>query len=208
MKFKIIFLFLLFTSMCFAQDTISTLRQKKYLASNISISNDSVKFKSFSSPEGREYSLYKGDIYDIKYHDGKTIDFLSEEERSKSFDDLKSDLTNLINKFGFDSDSDTKRFYATFEDNYLRLQIKNSKGTKMDKGILYNFIKIYDVHDLSDRTKTYSFINIWVAAQVNPKVKRWEKHKIVMKVKGHEEAEKILRMFKLLHKRILDIKRA
>lgn len=204
MKLKITSLLLLLTSICFAQDTINTFRQKRYLTSITSISNDSVKFKNFSNPESREYSLHKGDISEIKYHNGTVVDFLSEEEKSKSLEDFKSHLVSLINKFGFDSDSDKKRFHATFEGDYLRLQVKNAKGTKMDEGVLYNFVKLYDVHDLSQRMETTSFINIWVAAIVNPKVKRWEKQKIVMRVKGHNEAEEILRSFKVLNKRMRD----
>lgn len=206
MKIKITCLLLLLSSVCFAQDTIRTFRQKRYLTKISQISKDSVTFKNFSNPDSKVYSLHKGEISEIKLHDGTVVDFLSEEEKSKSIEDFKSQLIAMINEFGFEPDSNKKRFYASFEGDFLRLQIKNSTGSKMDKGLLYDFTRVYDVHNLSQRGDTNTFINIWVLSLVNPKAKRWEKQKIVMKVKGHNEAEDILRMFKVLNKKLRDRK--
>lgn len=202
MKIKIASIFLLLTSICFAQDTIRTFRQKRFLTRITAISKDSVTFKNFSNPESRTYSLPKNEISEIKYHDGTVVDFLSEEEKMKSTEDFKNHLVSMINQYGFDSDSSTKRFHASFEGDNLRLQVKNAKGTKMTPGLLYNFAKVYDVHDLSEHTKNTAFINIWVNALVKPKTNKWEKQKIVMKVKGHDNAVDILRSLKILNKRM------
>ena len=83
----------------------------------------------------------------------------------------------------------------------------NNSGKKGDKGILYDFSKVYKFGQIDKRKDDVTFLNIWVSILAKEKKDLWEKHKLVIRVKGHENAVTLYKELKKYNKLVLEKKR-
>jgi hypothetical protein len=207
MKRIFLLLFLLSAFLNYGQDSIITYRVKKINAQIVEITKDSIKYKM--EQKQSVYSINKKEVFEIKYQSGERKDFFSDTEKSQPIEELKKHIVGLINEYGFDEDSDKKRYFASFEGDHLRLKIKNASGTKMNNGFLFEFYNVIAFHEVAKRSEKISFVNIWLHFLDAPENKnKWAKQKLIMKVKGNTEAEDILHSLKLYNRMLIDKKKS
>ena len=206
MKLLFLLLFLLNAFLSYSQDSIIAYRAKKMNAKIIEITKDSIKYKL--EQKTAVYSINKKEVFEIKYQNGERKNFFTDAEKSQSIEALQKHIVELINEYGFDEDSDKKRYFASFEGDHLRLKIKNASGTKMNRGFLFEFYDVIAFHEVAKRSEKISFVNIWLHFLDAPEVKnKWAKQKLIMKVKGNSEAEDILHSLKLYNRMLIDKKK-
>lgn len=116
---------------------------------------------------------------------------------SLSKEETKALIVKNINEYGFEEDNFKQRYIATFEGDFLRLAFtKRNKKTLAKKGFLYDFSNVYKFDKISKRSEKLSFINIWSSIMVNEKKKKWDKHKLIMRVEEYENALTIVNLLK------------
>ncbi len=112
----------------------------------------------------------------------------------------------MINKYGYEEDSDKQKYQATFEGDFLRLAIMKNYKVK-SKGFLFDFSHVFQFHPVSERGKSIAYINIYISFLDNPKTMRWAKQKLIMRVHGHSEANDIMRSLQYLNRLLLNQKK-
>lgn len=124
----------------------------------------------------------------------------SVKDSTKSLESIKQIVKKNIDSFAYDEDSKKRRYKVRFEGNYMRLLIMKADGSKpINKGLLYDFSKVYRFDDISFRRKDIAYINIYLDfldKENYPKRKKWVKIKLIMKVFGHENAKTIMAALK------------
>lgn len=209
MKIKLLLLVICTSILGYAQDTIFTYKEKKIACRVTSITNENVFYARPEWPKEDDLSVPKNEVFEIKYSDGRTIDFFTQNDKNTPVDELKKHILDLINQYGFDEDSDKKRYVASFEGDHLRLKLTSRDGLKTNQGFLFEFYDVIAFHEVSKRSKTDSYVNIWLHFLDYPESKnKWAKQKLIMKVKGHDHAEAILHSLKLYNRILVDKKRA
>ena len=182
-----------------SQDTIATFRGKKIPAQIVGATADSLFYKKPDDQPNTKQAIHKMMVSEIRFANGTKENFFTEAEKSISKETLKTEITALINAHGFEEDSDKEKYLATFEGDYLRLAI--IKNTKVkSKGFLFDFASVFQFHPVSKRSETNSYINIYVAFLDNPKKMVWAKQKLIMRVKGYENALEIQRKLQNLNR--------
>lgn len=209
MKIKLLLL-VFFTSLFgYTQDTIFTYKERKIACKVTSISNEKIFYALPEWPKEADLSISKNEVFEIKYSDGKMVDFISDSDKNISVDELKKHILDLINQYGYDEDSDKKRYVASFEGDHLRLKLTSRDGLRVNQGFLFEFYDVIAFHEVSKRSKNEAYVNIWLHFLDYPESKnKWAKQKLIMKVKGHEHAEDILKSLKLYNRILVDQKRA
>lgn len=182
-----------------SQDTIATFRGKKIPAQIVGATADSLFYKKPDDQSGTKQAILKMMVSEIRFANGTKENFFSEAEKSFSKETLKTEITTLINAHGFEEDSDKEKYLATFEGDYLRLAIMKNDKVK-SKGFLFDFATVFQFHPVSKRNETNSYINIYVAFLDNPKKMVWAKQKLIMRVKGYENALEIQRKLQNLNR--------
>ena len=182
-----------------SQDTIATFRGKKIPAQIVGSDADSLFYKKTDDQSGAKQAILKMMVSEIRYANGTKENFFSEAEKNISKETLKSEIITLINAYGFEEDSDKEKYLATFEGDHLRLAIIKNDKVK-SKGFLFDFAAVFQFHPVSKRSETNSYINIYVAFLDNPKKMVWAKQKLIMRVKGYENALEIQRKLQNLNR--------
>ncbi|PWA11615.1 hypothetical protein [Flavobacterium laiguense] len=161
----------------------------------IEVSPKEVKYNKFNNIEGPLYIEKKGNISKIEFENGniEKLDLIIE-SNDVSIEETKAFIIENINIYGFEEDSYSHPYKAVFEGDFLRLIEMNKKRTKQkNSGILFDFSNVYKFQKVSKRSDDKAFINIFVSIQESKRRNTWDKHKLVMLVKGHEKAESILK---------------
>ena len=115
-------------------------------------------------------------------------------------DKVKNIIIDNINKYGFERNSDKKAYKASFEDDYLWLQVFNRKGKKIGWDVVYDLSTVYKFSGVDKREDELAYVNIWTSKLKNQKRNKWEKDKLVLRVNGHKNADKIMNAFKEYHR--------
>lgn len=182
-----------------SQDTIATFRGKKIPVQIVGSNADSLFYKKSNDQSETKHAIAKMMVSEIRFANGTTENFFSEAEKNISKETLKTEIITLINAHGFEEDSDKEKYLATFEGDYLRLAIMKNDKVK-SKGFLFDFASVFQFHPVSKRSETNSYINIYVAFLDNPKKMVWAKQKLIMRVKGYENALEIQRKLQNLNR--------
>ncbi|MFT3795847.1 hypothetical protein [Flavobacterium sp.] len=187
-----------------AQDSIITFAGKRFRAEIVSKSTDSIHFKN-TERKDKLQQMAKADVSEIKYANGTVENFFTDAEKAMPPDALKAKLLDMIGTYCYEVDSNKLRYKPVYEDDYIRMNIY--KGEKLDFfGFLFDFSRVYEFHPVNERNDTDAYLNIVVAFRKNSKKEPWGKQKLVLRVKGHEQAHQILRLlevynFKLKHQK-------
>lgn len=210
---KNIFLyFLLFPLISvFSQDVIVKTDGSSINAKVKEVGTKFIKFYKYNNLNGSIYNIKINDVVKINFEDGTSKLFNSETvlDKTKSIEDTKSTLLEYINNHAYwENSNEKKRYKAVFEEDYIRLIVMNVSGKKGDKGILYDFAHVYKFGKFDKREDDVVFLNIWVSILKNKKKDIWEKHKLVIRVKGYDNASVIYKSLKRYNKLILEKKRS
>jgi len=135
------------------------------------------------------------------------ISSLNYSQDNKSLEDTKSYIVKIINEYGWEKDSNTRRLKASFEGDWLRIVVMNKKYTKpVNSGLAYNFGNVYKFKEVSKRAGELAYLDIWVDFLFREKNVRWEKRKLVLEIHNHQAAEELLVALKHLNKLLLEKK--
>ncbi|WP_223032198.1 hypothetical protein [Hanstruepera marina] len=200
MKQLTILLILLLNISVFAQDTIVTSNNEEIPAKVEEIHIETISYKKPDNLTGPSYHIKKTEVSKIIFENGtvETFDAKPTEDKSDiSYEETQAFLVEYIGKYCYDDNGYLKNKYvAKFEGDYLRLTIMNKNQTKELSSNLYDFKSVYSFKRPDNRDKELAFINLHVPYLANKKKDKWERLKLVMSVKGHDNAESIVNALK------------
>jgi len=193
-----ILLLLLLTSVIktYSQDIILKTNGTSIESKIDEIGTDKIKYHKYNNLSGPVFILQKENVSKITFENGDVEEFDIKGKSKLEEEKLKEYIVDNINKHGFEKDSDKKAYRASFEGDYLRLIVLNKKGEESNEGYLYDFTTVYKFSGVDKRKDELAYINVWISKSKNEKKNKWEKDKLVMRVKGHKNADRIMRAFK------------
>ncbi|MCF6306406.1 MAG: hypothetical protein L3J09_00465 [Flavobacteriaceae bacterium] len=208
MKYSILLILILSSFVTHSQDIIVKVNGDAIEAKVNEVGTKFIKYHKFSNLKGSVFNLKIIDVAEIQYEDG-TVKIYSEViDNSESLEEVKSIILEYFNTYTYwENSNDKKKYKAVFEEDYIRLIVMNKSNTKGDKGILYDFSKVYKFGKIDKREDDIAFLNIWVSILKKEKKNSWEKHKLVVRVKGHENATTLYKSLKQYSKLVLEKKR-
>jgi len=167
-----------------------------------------IKYHKFNNLKGSVFNIKIADISEIRYEDGTVKVYSEVKNNSESLAEVKNTVKEYFDKYTYwENSNERKKYKAVFEGDYVRLIVMNNSGKKGDKGILYDFSKVYKFGQVDKRKKDVTFLNIWVSILKKEKKDIWEKHKLVIRVKGHDNAMVLYKALKKYSKLLLEKKR-
>jgi len=196
--------FILLLNFCFvkAQDTIVTKDKIQLLCKVVEVGGELIKYKKIENIDGPSYTIDKSEVIEVHYNNGFVEKYSQKGYNETSLEKIKQLVVQLINDFGYEEHSE-RRCRASFEGDYLRLVVLNKAGTdKVNDGLRYDFSTVYDFQKISFREDDIAYINIFIQTVRVYHHKRdyFEKLKLIMQVKGHENAEAIVTALQDLNK--------
>jgi hypothetical protein len=203
-------LFILFLSFITAQsqDIIIRVNGVKIEAKVDEVGAKFIKYHKFNNLSGSVFNLKVIDVAEIQYEDGTVKVYSEVKDNSESIEETKRIVKEYFDNYTYwENSNERKKYKAVFEEDYIRLIVMNNSGKKGDKGILYDFSKVYKFGQIDKRKDDVAFLNIWVSILAKEKKDLWEKHKLVIRVKGHENAVTLYKELKKYNKLILEKKR-
>ena len=111
-------------------------------------------------------------------------------------DEVKKIIVDSINEYGFERTSYKLNYRVEFYDDYLWLKTFNHKGNQLGYNDIYDLSMVYKFDGVTKREDGLAFVNIYASKlKSNPiKLKQgsdaeWGKFKLVIRVKGHKNAD-------------------
>lgn len=200
MKNITILLLFLFNFSVFAQDVIVTKTNEEISGKVEEIHIETISYKKTDNLSGPSYHIKKSDVSKIIFENGnvETFDVKPADDKSEvSYEETQAFLIEYINKYCYDDNAYLKNAYkAKFEGDYLRLTVMNKNKTKELSSYLFDFKSVYSFKRPDKRDKELAYINLHVPYLANEKKDKWERQKLVMSVKGHENAQSIVNALK------------
>jgi len=155
-----------------------------------------IKYHKYNNLGGALYVIPKKDVIQITFENGEVEKFDVSEVKEGRLSEVKTTITNSINRYGFYHNSSSKRLSASFEGDYLRIMILTKDGNKTDDIHLFDFSNVYKFGKIDKRRGDVAFLNIWVSMLYNPKIDHWDKYKLVIRMEGHEYADRLSKALK------------
>lgn len=200
MKIITSLLLCLFSLSIMAQDVIVTSNNEEIPAKVEEIHIETISYKKPDNLTGPSYHIKKSEVSKIIFENGtvETFDVKPTEDKSEiSYEETQAFLIEYISKYCYDDNAYLKNKYvAKFEGDFLRLTIMNKNQTKEISSTLFDFKSVYSFKRPDKRDKELAYINLHVPVLVNEKKDKWERQKLVMSVKGHENAQSIVNALK------------
>ncbi len=203
---KIIFTLFLFIQLPYvhSQDVIVKINGDLIESKVEEVSSKFIKYYKYNNLKGSVFNIKIMDVAEIRYEDGSVKVYTTIKDNSKSLEETKNILAEYINQHAYwENSNEKKRYKIVFEEDYIRFIVMNVSGKKGDKGILYDFSHVYKFGKFDKREDEVVFLNIWVSILENKKKDIWEKHKLVIRVKGYDNASVIYKKLKEYNKLIL-----
>ena len=208
MKVLIIFFLFLFFFNSYSQDIIVKTNGVLIESKIKDVGSKFIKYHKFNNLKGSVFNIKIADISEIRYEDGTVKVYSEVKNNSESLAEVKNTVKEYFDKYTYwENSNERKKYKAVFEGDYVRLIVMNNSGKKGDKGILYDFSKVYKFGQVDKRKKDVTFLNIWVSILKKEKKDIWEKHKLVIRVKGHDNAMVLYKALKKYSKLLLEKKR-
>jgi len=208
--YRTIVIFMLFNLSVAAQDVIITTNNEEISAKIEEYHIETISYKKFENLSGPSYHIKKSHVSKIVFENGniETFDITLDVTNEDSLlEELKAYIIKSISEYCYEEDGFKEPYKAIFEGDYLRLIILNKNLTRERSSLLYDFENVYVFQKVSKRKNDIAFINIFVPILKNEEKNKWDKHKLIMRVDGHEMADSIVNALKqynelLIKKRI------
>jgi hypothetical protein len=159
------------------------------------IGTDEIEYLKHEKLDGSIYIIMKNDVAVIYFEDGSTeiMNTNLNSEKAISLNETKDILIEYFGNYTYSANSNEKKGYkVTFEGDYIRLSEMNKSGEKVKETNLFDFSKVYRFGKIDKRKEDVAFLNIWVSIMKNKKKDKWEEYKLVIRVKGHNNAELLI----------------
>ena len=200
MKIITSLLFCLFNISLMAQDVIVTSNNEEISAKVEEIHIDTISYKKSENLTGPSYHIKKSEVSKIIFENGtiETFDVEpTDDKEAISLEETQAFLIEYIGKYCYDDNGYLKNKYvAKFKGDYLRLTLMSKNQTKEISSYLYDFKTVYSFRRPDKRDDDLAFINLHVSFLANEKKDKWDRQKLVMSVKGHDNAESIINALK------------
>jgi len=209
MKYSILLILILSSFVTHSQDVIVRTNGVKIEAKVDEVGAKFIKYHKYNNLNGSVFNLKIIDVAEIQYEDGTVKVYSEVIDNSESLEETKRIVKEYFDSYTYwENSNERKKYKAVFEEDYIRLIVMNNSGKKGDKGILYDFSKVYRFGQIDKRKDDVTFLNIWVSILAKEKKDLWEKHKLVIRVKGHENAVTLYKELKKYNKLVLEKKRS
>lgn len=127
-------------------------------------------------------------------------------ESKRTLHETKEFITRIINDYGWEKDSNTRRLRATFENNMLRVVVMNKKYSEpVNSGFLYDFSRVHKFQKISYRAGNIAYLNIWVDFVADESYRKMDKRKLVLEIHHHRQAEELMAALRHLNKLLLEM---
>lgn len=190
----------LFSLSIMAQDVIVTSNNEEISAKVEEIHIETISYKKADNLTGPSYHIKKSEVSKIIFENGtiETFNTKPTDDKSEiSYEETQAFLIEYIGKYCYDDNGYLKNKYvAKFEGDNLRLIVMNKNQTKELSNQLYDFKSVYSFRRPDNRDKELAYINLHVPYLANEKKDKWERQKLVMSVKGHDNAQSIVNALK------------
>ena len=172
---------------------------------------DNIKYHKYNNLSGPTYVISNNDVSKITFENGdiEVLNVMNNYDIEK----VKKIIVDNINEFGFERKSFDRNYKASFYGDYLWIKVyvsnkRNSTDYKDAFGLryseIYDFSVVYKFDGISKRDNGLAFINIYVPMLKSSKKdfvqengeKNWEKNKLVIRVKGHKNADNLMNAFR------------
>jgi len=121
----------------------------------------------------------------------------STSEVIESLEAVKKRVKESIDAHAYDEDSNKRSYKVVYEGENVRLLIMKRNGSApINKGLVIDFSTVYRFDKISKRVRDIAYVNIWTSRLRNKKSNKWVKHKVIMRVYGHDHAETIVKAIK------------
>ena len=198
--YLLFFLIISFSNL-YSQDIILKKDGKSIESKIDEIGIDKIKYHKYGNLSGPVFIILKNDVSKITFENGdvELINTVNE----FNIDEIKKIIVDSINEYGFEKTSYKLNYRVEFYDDYLWLKIFNRKGKQLGYNAIYDLSMVYKFDEVSKREDDLAFVNIFASKlRSNPiKLKKginikWVKDKLVIRVKGHKNADNIMNAIK------------
>ena len=201
MKYLYILFIVTSLSNLYSQDIILKKNGKSIESKIDEIGIDKIKYHKYSNLSGPVFIILKDDVSKITFENGE-IETFSVVSKS-SIDEVKKIIVDNINEYGFEKTSYKKNYIVSFYDDFLWLKAFNRKGKYLGYDAIYDLSMVYKFDGVAKRENDLAFVNIYASKLRGNPIKfkkgnniKWEKSKLVIRVKGHINADKIMNAIK------------
>lgn len=166
---------------------------------------ETIKYYKFNYLSGPSYIILKRDVSKIVFENGTVDIYQSLTKFDPIFlEEAKKVITENINEYGYEHAKPKRKYFASFDNDYLRISIPTIYDVGEPKnGIIYDFSRVIEFHNVSKRKSDMAYVNVWVMECRNKKKDKWRKYKLVICVKGHDKAKIIMDAMKNLNELLL-----
>ena len=204
---KYLFILFIATSLSnlYSQDIILKKNGKSIESKIDEIGIDKIKYHKYSNLSGPIFIMLKEDVSKITFENGE-IEIFNVVSKL-NIDEVKKVIIENINEYGFERTSYKKNYRVFFEGDYLWFQLFDLNWNKiganfttlnkaLDEDFMYDLKTVYKFDGVSKRENELAFVNIYASRLIDKKNNKWSKDKLVIRVKGHENADKIMKALK------------
>ena len=158
---------------------------------------DKIKYHKYSNLSGPVFVILKEDVAKITFENGEIETF---NVGSKlNIDEVKKIIVDNINEYGFERYSYKKKYRVFFKGNYLWFKLCDTDWNMIGDiytDFIYDFKTVYKFDGVSKREDGLAFVNIYASKLIAKKKDKWSKDKLVIRVKGHKNADIIMNAIK------------
>ncbi|WP_310992924.1 hypothetical protein [Aequorivita marina] len=202
MKYYYVLLLFFCISNSFSQDIIITNDGELIQSKVVKITTESVEYNKYNNLNGPLYVLPVDAIERINFENGTVESFTANDVDEKiSIEDLKELIIDSIDKHAF-TKSGKYNYSAEFNGNDIKLIPQKVRTNEVGEYKLYELSGVCNFHDISYRKDDVSYINIIINEYNNRYLEgdtlsrfsrqtEKERMKLVILVKGHDEAKVI-----------------
>lgn len=186
MKYCILILFTFIFVNSYSQDVILKTDGTSIEVKIDKIYTKNIKYSDLDNLSGDFKFISKENVAKILFENGETHVYATDSEIIAA----KDKIMWAINNYALEFIPPFRKYTTSFVDDYLRLLLINKDGSKeRHKILLYDFSNVIQFDPVSKRLGGRAFINIWLKAKKKEYPDRWVKYKMILYVKGHEQAE-------------------
>ena len=194
MKYLYVFFIIAAISNSYSQDIILKKNGGSIESKIDEIGIDKIKYHKYSNLSGPVFVILKEDVAKITFENGEIETF---NVGSKlHIDEVKKIIVDNINEYGFERTSYKMNYRVEFYDDFLWLKIFNRKGKQLGYNAIYDLSMVYKFDGVTKRENDLAYVNIYASKlRSNPiHLKKginikWSKEKLVIRVKGHKNAD-------------------
>ena len=191
MKYLILFFIVTSFSNLYSQDIILKQNGETIESKIDEIGIDKIKYHKYGNLSGPVFIILKKNVSQVTFENG-TIEVINK----SNLEEIKNIIVNNINEYGYERTSYQKNYRVSFYGDYLWFKVFNRKGNQIGYNDIYDLSMVYKFDGVTKREDGLAFVNIYASKLKSDPIKlnkkdniEWGKFKLVIRIKGHENAD-------------------